>query len=135
MAGATIAILPYCFPPTANQLTASIITDHPKAGIIEYAIGIIEPENRSETALDRDTALGFSDWIEVEPNVHWQITLDLPTSATQHCHIVISPRLVKGNRDILLGLTGSTSIRRSRRLKSINPKLSSHQSSTQHKLN
>ena len=93
----TIAILPYCFPPTANQLTASIITDHPKAGIIEYAIAIIEPEIDPKTALDRDTALGFSDWIEVEPNVHRQITLDLPTSATQHCHIVIATRLVKGN--------------------------------------
>ncbi len=94
--------MPYCFPPTANQLTASIITDHPKAGIIEYAIAIIEPEIDPKTALDRDTALGFSDWIEVEPNVHRQITLDLPTSATQHCHIVIATRLVKVIRQILL---------------------------------
>ncbi len=97
MAHLLLPCCPIAFLSTANQLTASIITDHSEAGIIEYAIAIIEPEIDPKTALDRDTALSFSDWIEVEPNVHRQITLDLPTSATQHCHIVIATRLVKGN--------------------------------------
>ena len=93
----TIAMLPYCFPPTANQLTVSVLTDHPEAGAIEYAIAIIEPEIDPKTALSHNTALGFSNWILVEPNIHREITLDLPTSATQHCHIVIAAKLIEGN--------------------------------------
>ena len=74
---ATVAMLPYCFPATANQLTASLITNHEAAETIEYAIAIIKPEVDPQQALDRDLALEFSDWIAVESNTPRDITLDL----------------------------------------------------------
>lgn len=93
----TIAMLPYCFPPSANHLTASVITDHPEAGVIEYAIAIIDPETDPKTALDHNIAQGFSGWIAVEPNVHRKIPLDLGDDMSQHAHIVIATRMIPGN--------------------------------------
>jgi hypothetical protein len=93
----TIAMLPFCFPPNANQLTASIATEHEKAGVIEYAIAIIEPETNPQTCLTTGTALAFSGWIAVEPNTPRKITLDLDRPVSQHCHIVIATRFVTGS--------------------------------------
>lgn len=94
---ATIAMLSDSFPPTANQLTASIATEHPEAGTIEYAIAIIEPETDPKTAFNSQVALSCSDWIAVEPNTPRQIVLNLDRTVSQHCHIVIATRLVAGS--------------------------------------
>jgi hypothetical protein len=94
---ATIAMLTYCFPPTANQLTASVATEHEAAGIIEYAIAIIDPEVDPKTAFNPNTALAFSDWIAVEPNTPRKISLNLDIPVSKHSHIVIGTKLVKGS--------------------------------------
>ena len=89
---ATIAMLPYCFPATANRLTASVITNHEAAGIIEYAIAIIKPEVEPKQALSHNLAEAFSDWIAVEANTPREITIDLTRSVAVNCHIVIAAR-------------------------------------------
>ena len=89
---ATIAMLPYCFPATANRLTASVITNHEAAGTIEYAMAIIEPEVEPKQALNHDLALAFSNWIAVEPNTPRELTLDLAHSVDRNCHIVIAAK-------------------------------------------
>ena len=89
---ATIAMLPYCFPATANRLTASVITNHEAAGIIEYAIAIIKPDVEPKQALNHDLALVFSDWIAIEPNTPREITVDLARSVDRNCHIVIAAK-------------------------------------------
>ncbi len=93
----TVAMLRFCFPPTANQLTASIVTEHESAGIIEYAMAIVEPETEPINYLTDESALAFSDWIAVEANTPQQITLNMDSPAREHCHIVIATKLAQGS--------------------------------------
>ena len=89
---ATIAMLPYCFPATANRLTASVITNHEAAGTIEYAIAVIKPEVEPKQAFSHSLAEAFSDWIAIEANTPREITLDLACPVAINCHIVIAAR-------------------------------------------
>jgi|GEM_PF-2584231 len=96
---ATIAMLPFCFPPTANQLTATVATEHPEGGIVEYAIAIISLETDPKICLNSHSALAFSDWIAVAADTPKKITLNLDCEATEHCHIVLATKLAEGSTE------------------------------------
>ena len=91
----TIAMLPFCFPPRADHLTATVATEHEQAGIIEYAIAIIAPGIDPQTCFQESSSLGFSGWVAVEPNMARQISLQLTSPQSEHCHIIIATRLAK----------------------------------------
>jgi hypothetical protein len=92
---ATIAMLPFCFPPGANHLTATVTTEHEQAGIIEYAMAIIAPGIDPQTCFQESLSLGFSGWVAVEPNMARQISVQLTSPQPEHCHIIVATRLAK----------------------------------------
>ena len=94
---ATIAMLPFCFPTTANRLTATVVTAHEEADIIEYAMAIIKPGTDPQTCLNSDAALAFSGWTAVEANSPRQISLKLNSTVEENCHIVIAAKLAEGS--------------------------------------
>ena len=89
----TIAMLPFCFPPTANNVTATVITGHPEADLIEYALVIMSQDSKSENLLREDLILASSGWVRVEANIPRQISVSLTSLLKEHCHIVIAARL------------------------------------------
>ncbi len=93
----TIAMLPFCFPPGADILTATVATEHKEASIIEYAVAIIDSESDPKTCLNEGAALAFSGWVAVEPNIPRQISLELTFAIKEFCHIVIAARLAEGS--------------------------------------
>ncbi|MDJ0569656.1 MAG: DUF6212 domain-containing protein, partial [Pleurocapsa sp. MO_192.B19] len=93
----SIAMLPFCFPTTANHLTATVATEHEEAGIIEYAMAIIKPGTDPKTSLNPDSAIAFSGWTAVEANVPRQISVQLNSTVEENCHIVIAAKLAEGS--------------------------------------
>ena len=93
----TIAMLPFCFPPGADILTAKVATEHEEASMIEYAMAIITPETDPKTCLNESSALAFSGWVTVEPNIPRQISVELTSAVKEHCHIVIAARLAESS--------------------------------------
>ena len=97
---ATVAILPFSFPLQANYLTATVITEHPQADKMEYALAIVSKEVSQATHPDRllSESIAYSDWIEVEPNTTRQITLFLEHPPANHSQIAIAARLAKESK-------------------------------------
>ena len=93
----TIAMLPFCFPPEADILTATVATEHEEASTIEYAMAIISPETDPKNCLKEGSAMAFSGWVAVKPNTPRQITLELTSAIKEHCHIAIAARLAEGS--------------------------------------
>lgn len=96
----TIAMLPFCFPPGANYLRATVATEHPQADKIEYAMALIEEGTDAATCFEQnepESALAFSEWIPVEADSPHQLSLSLLTPAETHYHIAIATRLAPGS--------------------------------------
>ena len=92
---ATIAMLPFCLPPKVNQLVATVATEHPEAGVIEYALAVIEEGIDPLTCFEPKNltpAKASSGWIAVEPNNQRQISLSI-APVEQHRHIVMAAKL------------------------------------------
>ena len=89
----TIAMLPFCFPPTANSVTATVMTEHTEADVMEYALVIMSKEMKPENGLREDLVLASSGWVSVEANTPRQISVSLAGSVDEHCHLVIATRL------------------------------------------
>ncbi len=91
----TIAMLPFCLPPTANRLVATVATEHPAAGVIEYAMAVIEEGIEPLSCLEAENlppSSVSSGWLAIEPNNPHQIDLSLPPAAG-HRHLVIAAKL------------------------------------------
>ena len=92
----TVAMLPYCFPPGASHLTATVATEHPEADIIEYAMAVIQEGMESKACFEGEnpeSAVAFSGWTAVKPGSTYQLQLSVEPSATEHYHIVMATRL------------------------------------------
>lgn len=109
---ATIAILPFSFSSQANYLIATVITEHEKAEVMEYALAVISPDTKLDyldcldylpkNTLEGKSTLAYSGWIKVEPNIPRQISVfleHLPSeNCPENCHIVIAARLAPDSK-------------------------------------
>lgn len=98
--GPTIALLPYCCPPQATMVTATVATEHAEASLIEYALAIIPADAQPDRCFESDAqVLARTGWIAVPPATPQQLRVTLPQPLSQHCHIVIAARLPDGSTD------------------------------------
>lgn len=91
----TIAMLPFCISPKLKRIVATVATEHPAAGIIEYAMAVIDIGIEPLTCLDRDnlpSTSANSGWMAIAPNHPHHIDLLIPP-APQHRHLVIGAKL------------------------------------------
>ncbi|MEM9276245.1 MAG: DUF6212 domain-containing protein, partial [Cyanobacteria bacterium P01_F01_bin.143] len=93
----TIAMLPFCFPPTANQVTATVMTENSDAKM-EYALVVMNQNFNPEEGLQEDLIVASSGWVAVESNIPRQISASLNGLLEEHYHIVIATRLVANSR-------------------------------------
>ncbi|MEB3341844.1 DUF6212 domain-containing protein [Okeania sp.] len=94
--GLTVAMLPYCFPPSASHLTATVATEHANASIVEYAMAVIQEGMEPQACFENEnnqSTLGFSGWVAVEANTPSQLQLSVEVSRKEHYHIAIATRL------------------------------------------
>ncbi len=96
--GLTMAMLPFCFPAGANQITTTVKTEHPEGSIVEYAMAIVKKGMKVVSCFQENNpqlALAYSKWIPVQPNTLHEIKLSLKSIQDENCHIVIATRLAK----------------------------------------
>ncbi|MBR8828006.1 MAG: hypothetical protein DSM107014_08915 [Gomphosphaeria aponina SAG 52.96 = DSM 107014] len=106
--GLTIAMIPFAFRPEANQLTATVETQHPQADQVEYALALITEDMNPEECFEQDNpklALAYSGWSKVEPQTPTQIRLVLAASAKAYYHIVMATRIPEGKQENLAWAT------------------------------
>ena len=95
---ATVAILPFSFSSQANYLTATVITEHPEADTMEYALAIVSPEVNIGKEFSPQATLAHSGWVAVPANTPRQISLYLQSAPAQNCHIAIAARLAADSK-------------------------------------
>ncbi|MFM7526925.1 MAG: DUF6212 domain-containing protein, partial [Nodosilinea sp.] len=104
--GVTVAMLPFAFPRGATTVRATVATEHNQAGVIEYAMAIIQDPQpvldcfKLEFSDDTVPAVAFSGWVRVLPEVPHQITLTVPQPMDENCHIVFGTRLPPDSTNI-----------------------------------
>jgi hypothetical protein len=99
VSGPTVALIPHGFPPGANELTATVATEHPEAHPIEYAMAVIDKGADPVSCLGSKpskTPAAFSGWVVVKPSKSHQIKLSFDRCVDRHYDIVIATRLPPG---------------------------------------
>jgi tetratricopeptide (TPR) repeat protein len=92
---ATVAMLPFSFPPQGTKITATVITENAEASEIEYALVLSDGEIDPTTFIKGDfsQSIAYSGWISIEPNLQRQIHLNLEQPVDRHYHIILATRL------------------------------------------
>lgn len=95
--GLTVAMLPFCFPVGATHVTATVLTEHPEAKPIEYAMALVKEGVDPLAYFQGQESHGaFSGWIAVASGTPHQIKLSLDAPAADYHHIVVGTRISPG---------------------------------------